>query len=300
MSAILWVLSLKGMSMHIDLPKNNFAFFKFIAGSLFLMAVISYNSIALYSFFIALAVGRAHSLGAWIAMWRSGKLNWKYITSMFLVSIAVSYWGLNMVPNLQILSFITSLLFCFHFFFDEFDLQEEERSWENILPSLSPAILISILLTKDYLHFNVPLNTFYVIAGGLLLIEIIHTKRIGWFFLHTKILTLFTLVAVALHMNAQGILATFLIFHYFFWFLYPIYKLHKYKPTERDSFVMILLLVVSTSLYFSITKNDYSDEVMQLTIRAFLIGTIIHVLATAPFGYLFGLPRKSPTTPVTP
>lgn len=285
-------LAPKQILSRIELPRKNFGFFKFALGSTFLIAVAAHNSIASYSFLIALAVGKAHSLGAWIAMWRSGKLNWRYITSMFFISIAVSYWGLKMVDSLETLSFITYTLFSFHFLFDEFDLQEEARTQAGILASISPAFLLLLLLARDFLHINITDQILWGVTLSAIAIECIYLKKINWFFLHTKVLTLFILGAAQLGMSAGAILATFLIFHYFFWFIYPVYKLHKYKPEERDNFIMILVLIVSTSFYFAVTRNLYGEEILNLTIRAFLIGTIIHILSTAPFGYLFGLPKK--------
>ncbi len=276
----------------IDLSVRNFGFFKFIIGTIFLLIVISFNTIASYSFLIALAVGKAHSLGAWIAMWRSGKLNWRYISSMFIISVAVSYWGLKLVDSLETLSFITYALFSFHFLFDEFDLQEEDRSQTGILGSVGPAFLLILLLARDFLHVDITYHVLIAVAFSAIAIECIYFKKLNWFFLHTKVLTLFILGAAFFGMSAGAILATFLIFHYFFWFIYPVYKLHKYKPEERDNFIMILVLIISTSFYFAVTRNLYGEEILNLTIRAFLIGTIIHILSTAPFGYLFGLPKK--------
>ncbi len=286
--------------MKIYLPTNNFAFFKILSGSLFLVAAITFPTLAAYSFIIALMVGRAHSLGAWIAMWRAGKFNWKYITWISLLSIVIAFWGLKIVSSLELLAFITYLFFTFHFLFDEFDLQEEERSVQNIIPSISPSILLVLSLCKDYFHLNIHLSVFLIIAAALLAIEFLYVRNINWFFVHMKILTLFILSALFLHVTGSAMLAVFLIFHYAFWFIYPIYKLHKYRREERDSFIMILLLMVSSSVYFSLTRNSYGDEVFNLVVKSFYIGTIIHILATAPFGYLFGLPRKKYQQPTPP
>ncbi len=278
--------------MKLSLPTNTFSFFKFITGTIFLALATLFHSIAGYSFIIALAVGKAHSLGAWIAMWRAGKLNWKYIWWMFTISIIVAFWGLKVVSSLELLSFVTYTLFSFHFLFDEFDLQEEERSFSNILSSLSPSLLMFLFILQDFLKLTLPLNIFVAIALTFFIVELIFIHTINWFFLHTKILSLFILIAIATHVSSGSVLSVFLIFHYSFWFIYPVYKLHKYRPEERDNFIMILILIVSTSVYFALTRNSYGGDVFNLAVRAFLIGTIIHILSTAPFAYFLGLPKK--------
>jgi hypothetical protein len=69
-----------------------------------------------------------------------------------------------------------------------------------------------------------------------------------------------------------------------------VYKLHKYnKKEERDGLVMILLLMTSTGLYFSIAGENFGERFQELATKSFYIATIIHVLSTAPFGNFFGL-----------
>ncbi len=282
--------------MQIHLPTNNFAFFKTVSGSAFLATALAFPILATYSFIIALAVGKAHILGAWFAMWRSGKLNWKYVSWMCVLSVIVAFSGLKLIPSLLVLGFITQIFFSFHFLFDEFDLGEEERTLPNVVSSFGPSVLMFLALSKEFFQLNINIDIFLVIAAVFLAIEFLYTKKVTWFFVHTKALTLFVLLALFTGMSATSVLHIFLIFHYFFWFIYPVYKIHKYKPEERDGFIMILIMIVSTSVYFAVTRNSYGEEVYSLAVRAFYIGTIVHILSTAPFGYLFGLPQKKYTS----
>ncbi len=279
--------------MRIHLPRNNFSFFKIISGTLFLFLAASFPLLAGLSFLGALAVGRAHSLGAWLGMWRAGKFTPKYIVWMILLTLVVSFWGFTLV-SFTVLSFVTFVLFTLHFIFDEFELQEEKRSFVNILSSLNPTILVLLFLVTDFLKLwhLVGFSFFISLALMLLAVEMINLKEINWFFVQTKVLTLYILYAIFAGISSSAVLGVFLMFHYFFWFIYPVYKLHKYKREERDGFIMILLILVSSSVYFAVTRFSYVDEVFNLVVKAFLVGTIIHVLSTAPFAYLFGLPKS--------
>jgi hypothetical protein len=275
--------------MKVHLPVNNFAFFKMAIGTAFLAAALVTPLISIYSFAIALMVGRAHSLGAWVAMWRAGKLSWRYIVWMSAIIIAVSYWGLQMV-SLNHLLFVTYVLFAFHFFFDEFELQEERRTFTNLLSGAAPLLVMLLFLCRSFLDVAVTMGLMVTTALTFLALEFIYVRELTWFTIHTKILTAFILLSFHLGTSATAVHAVFLTFHYFFWFIYPVYKLHKYKREERDGFIMMLLLIVAASFYFAITKDSYGPQVYELVIRSFNIGTIVHILATAPFGYLFGLP----------
>lgn len=280
--------------MKINLPKNTFATFKIVSGSLFLVVSLLFYKVAGYALLAALMVGRAHSLGAWLAMWRSKKLNLRYVSWMVFLSLVVSFWGVSMVSFLT-LAFITHLLFTFHFVFDEFELQEEKRDVGNVLASVSPVVLVVLFLIKDFFQLEAILNMniFIVIAVVLFAIELIFLKEINWFFVQTKILTLFVLFSLFMGMRSGAVLGVFLIFHYFFWFIYPVYKLHKYQREERDGLVMILVLVMVVSASFHVFTNHqiFSGELLDLALEAFYIGTIVHILSTAPFGYFFGLPK---------
>lgn len=276
--------------MNVSLPTKDFGFFKVVVGSLFLICALCLPSIAVYSFGIALLVGRAHSMGAWVGMWRAGKLNWIYVSWMLFLSVVISYWGLKMT-SLTFLNYFTYLLFAFHYFFDEFDLQDEKRILSNILPSISPFVLTVLYLADDYYRLGIGLSTFIAIAVALTIAELLFTKEINWLVVQMKLLTLFILGSILFGVSANAILNIFLISHYFFWFVYPVYKMHKYKRAERDGLIMILILIVATSMFFAFTKASASPDLIEIAERTFLVGTIVHIIATAPFGYIFGLPR---------
>ena len=276
--------------MKINLPTNTFSFFKFVSGTLFLIVALFSPLVAIYSFFVALTVGRAHGLGAWLAMWRSGKLNWMYVSWMTIIILLTSFWGLKIASSVTLL-FVTYMFFAFHFFFDEFDLQEETRSIGNILSGISPLLLICLFLIKGFFAVSVPINFFVALAVTLLALELIHLKEMNWFFLNTKVLTVFILLSMYLGASAKNILDIFLVFHYFFWFIYPIYRLHKYRPQERDGFIMMLVLLIGAGIYFASTQRTYGPDVLEFSIRIFMVGTLVHIFSTAPFGYVFGLPR---------
>lgn len=275
--------------MKINLATNNFSFFKVLSGTLLLGgAFFSPFVVAGYSLIVALIVGKAHALGAWLAMWRAGKFNWIYVSAMCLITVVVTFWG--SLASLPVLNFVTYILFAFHFFFDEFDLQEEKRSGHNALAGISPFLLSFLYLVKDYYHLAFPSEIFILLASILLLAELVFVKEINWFFIQTKLLTFFILGSIFSGVPANSILSILLVYHYFFWFVYPVYKLHKYKREERDGLIMILLLIIAASVFAS-SRSSYSPEFMDFSIRVFLIGTIIHIFSTAPFGYLFALPR---------
>lgn len=276
--------------MKINLQKNSFSTFKIISGSVFLLVSILFYKVSSYALIAALLVGRTHSLGAWLSMWRAKKLTIKYILWMILLSVIVSYWGVTLV-SLLTLAFITHLLFTFHFIFDEFELQEERRNLNNLISSICPTVVIVLFLVRDFFNLtSLNVSFFISIVFVLLALELIYIKEINWFFIQTKILTLFALAGMILGTPARVLLGVLLIFHYFFWFIYPVYKLHKYnKKEERDGLVMILLLMTSTGLYFSMAGENFGERFQELATKAFYIGTIIHILSTAPFGTFFGL-----------
>lgn len=279
--------------MKIKLTTSNFSFFKVSTGFLFLFFVILFPIIATYSFKVALVVGTAHVLGTWMAMWRAGKLNWKYVCWMFTLSIMVSFWGLKLVPaNSAILGTVTYIIFFFHLVYDEFDLQEEKRTIDNIISSIVPLTSLVMLFFRDFFGTYFNFSIFLGVIVMLLLMELIYIDEINWFFVQTKILTLFVVISIFLKFDVRLVFSILLIIHYFFWFIYPIYKLHKYKREERDGFIMMLLLVISISFYFVIIISSSSVDVADVITKSFFITTIIHVLSTSPFGYLFGLPKS--------
>ena len=277
--------------MKVNLPLRKFSFFKVVAGSFFLLATI-FSPLAGFVSIVAYIVGRTHALGAWFAMWRAGKLNWKYVVWLSMFTLIVSYYGVY-VLSLDTLSFITSLLFIVHFFFDEFDLQEQERNMISIFSATVPFFLLVAYRSIDF--FNITSFAFYLTSLAIVFtaIEVVFIKEINWFFIHTKILTAFILLCIYLHLGSEVISSTFLLFHYFFWFIYPVYNLHRYKREERDGLIMILILLMSTTLYYSYTESLSNDRAVEAARRGFLVGTIIHILGTAPFAYAIGLSRKN-------
>ena len=137
--------------MKIVLPVNNFSFFKFVSGSLFLLCALTFPIIS-YVSLVILVVGKAHSLGAWMAIWRAGKFSWLYFFWVLVLVCGVSFWGSKIAP-LQTLAFVGYTLFAFHFLFDEFDLQEEPRNLGNILSSINPFILTFLFLLNHFLIY---------------------------------------------------------------------------------------------------------------------------------------------------
>ncbi len=274
--------------MKVFLPRGTFSSYKIVIGTLFLILVLLFPFLTLYLVPLALLVGKPHLLGAWLGMWRARRITWKYVAWMFFLSLTVSYWGMH-VTSPEFLYFFTASLFAVHFLFDEYDLQEQKRTKYNLLAGFTPLFVILVYLFDFYYKFGISLDLVLLMVFVLVSVEVITLKEINWFFVQSKILLLFAIVAILNNFSPQSIIGVLLIFHYFFWFIFPVYKLHKYKKEERDGFIMILLLLVSTSLYFSTTSPSYGEEMYILAVKVFHIGTIIHILSTAPFGYLFGL-----------
>jgi hypothetical protein len=266
-------------------------------GLSFLVAVTALPVSGSFLYLLAIMVGKIHTVGAWIGMWKAGKLTKKYVAWMFVLTLLVSYWGTTMV-SLPLLALIANLMFLFHFLFDEYDIQEESRNKLNLISGMTPGVLGSIFLLSDYFNFK---DVFFfeiygIIFIAFLLIELLYVKQIGWFFVQSKIFSMFILFAIFTEMKSGVAFLIFLIYHYIFWFIYPVYKLHKYKREERDGFIFILLLMslllMSFSMFYygsvGILENK---DMFEIAVKIFLIGTIVHILATAPFGYWFGLPR---------
>ncbi len=280
--------------MKINLPLNSFSFFKVVSGSLFLYFALFYP-IASITYLIMMAIGRAHAFGAWFAMWRANKLNWFYGVSVLVIAVTASFVGVR-VFSLEYLLFFTYLLFVFHYLFDEFDLQEEKRSISNVISIASVSFIAPTYLISYFYNFKIDFNFFLGFFLVLLSLEIFFIKEINWFFIHTKILSFFVLLGIFLKVSPFSIVNMFLLLHYLFWFIYPVYKINKYKKEDLPGFVIILLFlifssVVSSNLFLDMSGISYSKDVVETALRAFLIGTIIHILSTAPFGYLIGLPK---------
>lgn len=273
---------------------RTFSVSKIILGSIFLLFCILFPKSYPYILLGIFLSGIAHMLGAWISMWKAKKLNWKYITWMIFLMFFVGFVGFKLDPKLFI--FIGNMLFAFHFLYDEFDLQEELRSSSNLIAVINPTILIVISLCKDFFSLHwFTFNYLIIFALFISIIEyIFFIKKVNLFFIHTKILAFFVLLALFLGHNSIYIMSVFLLYHYIFWFIYPVYKLHLYKRDERDGLIMILLLITAAYFYSVITAEPSTLNVLKpITITFY--GTIIHILSTAPFGYLFGLPRPKYT-----
>lgn len=275
--------------MKVILPIKSFAGFKVIAGLLFFIIALVSPLFAYVSIFM-LVLGRAHSLGAWFSMWRAKKLTWVYLTSILIFTSLISWWGFT-VASLPVLAFTAYGLFAIHFLFDEFDLQEQKKNISSFVSSVLPLVLTLLYLFDDYLHFSIHITTYLLIASVFLLLEFVYLREINWFVIQTKILTLFVLIAIYIKLGSANVLNLFLLHHYFFWFLYPVYKLHKYKKEERDSFIMMLLIIVVLSIFVYSSKVWGGVDNIDVSFRSFYIASLVHVILTAPFGYLFGLPR---------
>ncbi len=275
--------------MEIYLPTNNFSFLKILLGIPILTSAFFFP-ILVYIPIIILILGKAHSLGAWIAIWKSGKFNWIYLFWLSFFTISISVWGIK-ASSVVTLSFISFILFAFHFVFDEFDLQEEQRTLGNALSGVTPFALTFLFLLHDFAFIHLTTNFFLFITATLIFIEMFFLQKITWFFVQSKLLTLFILVSFILGSGVTSVLYIFLISHYLFWFIYPVYKLHKYRRSERDGFIMLLLVIVLMSVFVYSTLIWNIPDNDDFAIRTFFVATILHILTTAPFGYLFGLPK---------
>lgn len=276
--------------MKINLPLQNFAFFKTISGFIFLVGMLIFP-VATFVSLAVLVMGKAHSLGAWLAMWRANKLNWKFLSYILLVIFFVPLVSFKYL-TFDLLVFLASLLFLFHFLFDEFDFQRERRNLLTVFFSLNPAVIIGFFLISDFLNIVVPFSFFLVIFLTLSAVELILLKEINWFFINTKVISLFALFSIFIGKSVVFIFSILLIFHYLYWFIYPVYTLHKYKRSERDGLIMILLLVVASSVFIYSTKIwGEPSELNEMVFRGFYIASIVHIFTTAPFAYYFGFPR---------
>lgn len=285
--------------MKVNLPFRDFSFFKVVSGFFILAAAVAFP-IVRYISIVVLIVGKAHSFGAWVAMWRAGKFNWKFVTWGVFSAVAISYWAFKLV-SLPTLALVAFCLFAFHFIFDEFDLQGEEKTKTNVLLSLSPFLLSIVYLLSEYFHFPVTFLQYLSIAGALLILELIYVSEINWFVIRTKMLEGFILLSIYIGLGATSVMFIFLIDHYFFWLVYPVYRLHKYNRPERDGFIMMLIIIVILSVFifsggvpwtaspFGATFADYI-----IAQKVFFISSIAHIVTTPPFSYLFGVskPRK--------
>ncbi len=276
------------MYMSISLFTNKVAAFKVIGSFLFFSFAL-FAPVAALMVFIVLALGRAHSVGAWFGMWRSQRLTIKYLFSSALIMAVVGYWGFKMAP-LHVLIFVSTVIFIFHFFFDEADFYKKEKLEGSLFSSAVPFLLITVYLFSSFLHLPIPPYYYYVAACVVFLYEIIKMKAFTWHFIQTKIVTIFILVCIGTQKGADFVSMAFLMYHYVFWFIYPVYQLHKHKPDERDGFIAILLLmVISSVLVYSGRTWDVSASLSEIVLRSFYIASTVHVFTTAPFATFLGL-----------
>lgn len=255
-----------------------------------LSLVLPPSIIFMFMVFVAIPIGRSHSLGAWLGMWRAGKLSWVFVFYIIFVLISIYILFFKIIPTGTAV-FISQLLFIVHFIFDEFELQEEKKILSSVFLSFTPAILSIIFITQGFFGIKTDFSLFFLIALMLFTIELLFLKEINWFFVDTKVLSFFVLAAIYLGKTPHFIFITFLAFHYFFWFIYPVYKLHKYKREERDGFIMALLIIVFSSIFlYSGTPFVLSSNNLTF-LKIFYAASTVHILTTAPFAYLFGFPR---------
>ncbi len=246
-----------------------------------------------FSLMVGLIIGKAHALGAWFSMYLSNKLNYRYVLSMILIAILFAILFFGFIDSVSSVFFVAQIFFIFHFFFDEFDLQEEKRTTTKVFLVSVPTMLLLFFLIIDFFNINFIYN-FEIFFVSLVMFSIISffIKEINWFFTHVVILYLFIFFSLVYVHSASSILILFAVYHYFFWFVYPINKLYKNKKIEKlDSLINFLLIVLVFFLFFEIFNVYLSDDAIDFTMRLFSLGTVIHVLSTAPFGYLFGLPK---------
>ena len=191
---------------------------------------------------------------------------------------------------------MTYLLFSFHFLYDEFVLQQEERILSNLFSALAPFGLITLYLLSEFFNLHTAFGTFLLIGATALVLEALYVREVNWFIIQTKLLSIFILSSIYLRISPYSVVNVFIISHYFFWFIYPVYKLHKYKPSERDGLIIVLLILAVSSLYSSTTSVTAVNQLGSLDIftRLFFTGTIIHIFTTAPFAYFMGMPKSVP------
>lgn len=276
--------------MNIELPLKNFAAIKVISG-LFILALGVIYPMTVFVTLAILAVGKAHSVGAYLGMWRAGKLNTKLVTWIAFVTIVVSYLGV-MVLDFRMLWLFSILIFVFHFIYDEIELQQANYSLKEVFVFAPPFLLLASHVYLDFTSSSYPI---LVLVAGFLcltLIEFFFISTINWSYIQAKILSVFALSAMYFGLSAEYTVSITLLYHYLYWFIFPTYKLYKHKREEVAGFVMILFIITLTSVFIYSTRvwavQDVSDE---LAMRSFFIASTIHVLTTAPFAYLFGLSK---------
>lgn len=239
---------------------------------------------------IILIVGKAHSLGAWMSMWRADKLNWKFFSYICIVTATVSFWAIKLT-SLWTLSLIAYSLFAVHFLYDEFNLTKDSKP-RTSYGLISIGLLIPVFLTS-FFKLNLPATIPFGIFIVGTIMEIFTKKGQDQTYINSKLIQIFILIASTMNYGVYFIMNTFLIFHYLFWFIYPVQKLHLNNPKERDGLIMMLALIMLSSVFIYSVRIWGIPEPYEVGLRIFFIATISHILTTAPFAYYFGLSKSN-------
>lgn len=279
------------MYMKIELPIFTFASFKVFTSLLFFLSFVFFRNVTFALVTVApLLVGKAHALGAWVAMWRAGKLNVEYVLYVTLFIVYFTYLGLFQLTFLE-LSLLATILFIIHFVYDEYDLQEEKRINQTVVLVVPTAVLIIMYYLEGLGLASITSSFFYIFFMLSSLLEIYFYRKINWFYLNLKVIQVFLLFFFYFNLDTKLYLNTILSWHYLFWFVFPVYKLHKHNREDRDNLIILLLILILTSIFYMLNIGLLNEEMQDFFGRYFSIVTIVHILSTAPFGYFFGLPK---------
>lgn len=272
--------------MKIYLPVNSFYFFKILFGTIILFLSIFF-SVPGIIYLLVLSIGVPHAIGSYLGMWRAGKLNYRLCIWILSIVIFVSYWGMT-IASYEILWLVAGLLFAFHFLFDEPELQWPEKKIEDIWLVIPSFLLFSFCILSDYFNVVLQKNYLVIFIIGIIIVDILFTKKINWFFIQSKILLLYLVYVTVSKISIHDVFVIFSMLHYIFWFIYPVYKLHKYKREERDGFILILLIVTVSLVFWQSFMIWFAfDSLKDVILRSFLVAIIAHVLTTAPFINMF-------------
>jgi hypothetical protein len=223
-------------------------------------------------------------------MWRAGKLNVEYVLYVTLFIVYFTYLGLFQLTFLE-LSLLATILFIIHFVYDEYDLQEEKRINQTVVLVVPTAVLIIMYYLEGLGLASITSSFFYIFFMLSSLLEIYFYRKINWFYLNLKVIQVFLLFFFYFNLDTKLYLNTILSWHYLFWFVFPVYKLHKHNREDRDNLIILLLILILTSIFYMLNIGLLNEEMQDFFGRYFSIVTIVHILSTAPFGYFFGLPK---------
>lgn len=275
---------------------NLFNLYKTLAIVTLFMSVLLYPQVSIPLFVVAMVFARAHAFGAWFSMWRAKRINWMYVIGVFVMTFILSY-AVMRLGSYELWIYITSVLFFAHYFIDEYIFQNKKIIKGNVLFGFIPFVTVVLLFTVNLFQVNISYWAIAAIDVLLLGLLFIQSKKISKEFLICLLYTSFFWATSLIHMQMLHIFGILLVIHYGAWFVYPVLKLHIYRRDERDEFIMMIILILSTSIYYTVTANEYSAVLFELGVKWFLIFTLVHVLSSAPFGYIIGL-KKSEYSPV--